>query len=122
MKYLPRCEPIVSFGDGGFRFAGMSHRGSLLILPGSMRAWAPSVPLVPDDFALAVEERQRFDVLIIGTGATMQHLALPVAHYLSAQDVHFDCMGTSSAIHIYNIMLGERRRVAAALCAVGGHA
>ena len=31
--------PIEAYGKGGFRFAGMSHRGSLLCLPGGIWAW-----------------------------------------------------------------------------------
>ena len=31
--HLPTPAPIDAYGNGGFRFAGMSHRGSLLCLP-----------------------------------------------------------------------------------------
>ena len=31
--------PIDAYGKGGFRFAGMSHRGSLLCLPSGIWAW-----------------------------------------------------------------------------------
>ena len=31
--------PIEAYGKGGFRFAGMSHRGSLLCLPDGIWAW-----------------------------------------------------------------------------------
>ena len=37
--HLPRPAPIESYGNGGFRFAGMSHRGSLLCLPDGSWAW-----------------------------------------------------------------------------------
>jgi uncharacterized protein len=37
--HLPRRAPIDAYGDGGFRFAGMSHRGSLLCLPDGIWAW-----------------------------------------------------------------------------------
>ena len=32
-SFYPGRAPIDAYGNGGFRFAGMSHRGSLLILP-----------------------------------------------------------------------------------------
>jgi len=32
-RFYPALAPIEAYGNGGFRFAGMSHRGSLLILP-----------------------------------------------------------------------------------------
>ncbi len=31
--HYPARAPIDAYGNGGFRFAGMSHRGSLLIVP-----------------------------------------------------------------------------------------
>ena len=35
----PGRAPIEAYGNGGFRFAGMSHRGSLLCLPSGIIAW-----------------------------------------------------------------------------------
>ncbi len=118
-KFLPRQEVIESFGDGGFRFGGMSHRGSLLILPSGMRAWAPSSPITIADFAAILPEKTLFDVLLVGTGSTMVRLAPNVAKYLEEHGIMCDSMSTSSAIHTYNIMLAEDRRVAAALVVVG---
>ena len=37
--HLPSPAPIDAYGNGGFRFAGMSHRGSLLCLPDGIWAW-----------------------------------------------------------------------------------
>ena len=37
--HLPRRATIEGYGKGGFRFAGMSHRGSLLCLPSGIWAW-----------------------------------------------------------------------------------
>jgi uncharacterized protein len=37
--HLPQPAPIDAYGDGGFRFAGMSHRGSLLCFPDGIWAW-----------------------------------------------------------------------------------
>ncbi len=34
-----RPAPIDAYGNGGFRFGGMSHRGSLLCFPDGMWAW-----------------------------------------------------------------------------------
>ena len=43
--HLPRQALIDSHGEGGFRFAGMSHRGSLLCLPDGIWAWPVDEPL-----------------------------------------------------------------------------
>ena len=38
----PGRAAIDAYGNGGFRFAGMSHRGSILCLPSGVYAWAPA--------------------------------------------------------------------------------
>ena len=38
-RHLPGRREIEAYGNGGFRFGGMSHRGSILALPSGMRAW-----------------------------------------------------------------------------------
>ena len=37
--HYPQRAPIDAYGNGGFRFAGMSHRGSVLFLPSGIYAW-----------------------------------------------------------------------------------
>ncbi len=37
--HLPLRVPVEGYGKGGFRFGGMSHRGSLLCLPSGLWAW-----------------------------------------------------------------------------------
>ena len=37
--HFPRRAPIDAYGNGGFRFADMSHRGSILIVPSGIYAW-----------------------------------------------------------------------------------
>ena len=50
--HLPRQALIDAYGNGGFRFAGLSHRGSLLCLPSGIWAWAPAAPAEIDEAAL----------------------------------------------------------------------
>ena len=42
--HLPRSAPIEAYGKGGFAFADMSHRGSLLCLPEAIWAWPVARP------------------------------------------------------------------------------
>ena len=37
--HFPGRAPIDTYGNGGFRFAGMSHRGSILCLPSGIYGW-----------------------------------------------------------------------------------
>lgn len=120
MKFLPQQAPIEQFGNGGFRFAGMSHQGSLLVLPSGMRAWRPVrwEDVTHADLAEVLREAADIDFLVIGTGASMQRLPQIIADRLKGHVVATDCMSTSSAVHTYNVMLAENRRLAAAFIAV----
>lgn len=120
MKFLPQQAPIEHFGNGGFRFAGMSHQGSLLVLPSGMRAWHPVrwEDVTPQDLGGVLAEKAAIDFLVIGTGATMQRLPPVIAKLLQGEILSADCMSTSSAIHTYNVLLAESRRVAAAFIVV----
>ena len=51
--HLPHQAPIEAYGKGGFRFAGMSHRGSLLCLPDGIWAWPVEAPAAITDEVLA---------------------------------------------------------------------
>ena len=37
--HFPGRAPIDAYGNGGFRFADMSHRGSILCLPSGSHGW-----------------------------------------------------------------------------------
>jgi uncharacterized protein len=118
--HLPRSAPIEAYGKGGFAFADMSHRGSLLCLPDAIWAWPVTRPEEIDKYALeqVFAAANAIDTLIVGTGTGVW---LPPAHLrqaLRGVSIVLDAMQTGPAIRTYNIMMGERRRVAAALIAV----
>ncbi|MFB9266520.1 Mth938-like domain-containing protein [Bradyrhizobium erythrophlei] len=118
--HLPRSAPIEAYGKGGFAFADMSHRGSLLCLPDGIWAWPVTTPQQIDEYSLArvFAAANAIDTLIVGTGTEVWVPPKPLREALRAVRVVLDPMQTGPAIRTYNIMLGERRRVAAALIAV----
>jgi uncharacterized protein len=118
MKFLPQVLPISSFGDGGFRFGAMSHLGSLLVLPSGMRAWEISGALKISDFSEIVREKSEIDFVLLGTGAEMLRPPRDVLTFFAAENLNVDFMSTSSAVHTFNVMLAEGRRIAAAMVAV----
>ena len=118
--HLPRSAPIEAYGNGGFAFAEMSHRGSLLCLPDAIWAW-PVVKAADIDKASLQQvfaAAEGIDTLIIGTGTEVWLPPSGLREALRAVKVMLDPMQTGPAIRTYNIMIGERRRVAAALIAV----
>ncbi|WP_316165326.1 MULTISPECIES: Mth938-like domain-containing protein [unclassified Bradyrhizobium] len=118
--HFPRSAPIDGYGKGGFAFAGMSHRGSLLCLPDSIWAWDVIQPDQIDRYSLqrVFDAANGIDTLIIGTGNEVWIAPAPLRAALRGVNVVLDAMQTGPAIRTYNVMIGERRRVAAALIAV----
>ena len=118
--HLPHQALIDAHGGGGFRFADMSHRGSLLCLPDAIWAWPVTRPSEIDQFSLArvFAAANAIDTLIIGTGTAVWLPPKMLREALRGVGVVLDAMQTGPAIRTYNIMMGERRRVAAALIAV----
>ncbi|WP_407152401.1 Mth938-like domain-containing protein [Bradyrhizobium sp. ORS 86] len=118
--HLPRPAPIEAYGKGGFAFADMSHRGSLLCLPDGIWAWPVTSPQQIDQYSLAqvFAAANAIDTLIVGSGNEVWVPPKGLREALRAVRVVLDPMQTGPAIRTYNIMLGERRRVAAALIAV----
>ena len=118
--HFPERAPIDAYGNGGFRFAGMSHRGSILCVPSGIYAWAARTPEDLDEaaFARAMAEAQAIDVLLVGVGRTPLRLSEPLGWALRGAGLRFDAMSTGAAVRTYNVMISERRAVAAALLAV----
>ena len=118
--HLPRSAPIDAYGKGGFVFAGMSHRGSLLCLPDAIWAWPVKKPaeISEESLARVFEAANIIDTLILGSATDVWIPPKDLRQALRAVHIVLDPMQTGPAIRTYNIMIGERRRVAAALIAV----
>jgi uncharacterized protein len=117
---LPYPAPIEAYGKGGFSFAGMSHRGSLLCLPDGIRAWP--VARVEDitEAALApvLEQAAGIAIFLIGTGREAWTLPEPLRLLFLKRKLAVELARTGTAVSTYNILLGEGRAVAAGLIAV----
>jgi uncharacterized protein len=119
-RHLPRQALIEAHGAGGFRFAGMSHRGSLLCLPDGIWAWPVSEPAALTDaaFALVFDRVETLDFFILGTGHTPWVAPESLKARFREAHVSVDAMITGPAVRTYNVMLMENRRVGAGLIAV----
>jgi uncharacterized protein len=118
--HLPRQALIDAHGAGGFRFAGMSHRGSLLCLPDGIWAWPVPTPAALTEGILSpvFARADDLDFVVVGTGA--EPWAVPEALRARFRDAHIllDAMPTGPAVRTYNVMLMESRRVGAGLIAI----
>lgn len=118
--HFPGRAPIDGYGQGGFRFAGMSHRGSLLIVPSGIYAWNVFTPQEITEAALAriFAEAEGIDLLMIGSGRDPIALTLSLRERFRQAKIAVDVQPTGGAASTYNVLLDEGRRVAAALIAV----
>ena len=119
--FLPGRHLIEGYGSYGFHFGGMSHRGSILALPSGIYAWDVTGPEELSAVALAqvfTEPRGDIEHLLIGTGDELRPLAKDLREALRAAGIRAEPMATGAAARTYSILLGENRRVAAALIAV----
>jgi len=118
--HFPGRAPIEAYGNGGFRFADMSHRGSILCLPSGIYGWDANegAALTPALFEKVMAETLEIEFLLVGTGMEIRPLPADLKAALRAADVSSDPMSTGAAVRTYNVMLAESRAVAAALIAV----
>ena len=118
--HLPRSAEIDAYGKGGFRFAGMSHRGSLLCLPDGIWPSSVTTPQEIDASALALvlDAEPRVEHCLIGSGRDPWFLPKDLAERFAGRGIAVEAMTTGAAVRTYNILVAERRRVAALLIAV----
>lgn len=118
--FVPGRYPIDAYGNGGFRFADMSHRGSILVLPSGILAWTITDPmqLDPAAFAPVLVEAAEIELLLIGSGRDVVPLDETLRWHFREAGLRLDVMQTGAAARTFNILLAEKRRVAAALIAV----
>lgn len=116
--FVPGRHKIDDYGKGGFRFADMSHRGSIVASPKGVQAVeltkAEEIDAATLDLALAVP----VDLLIVGTGPDLLPLPAALRAKIRAAGVGCETMATGAAVRTYNMLVEDNRLVAAILIAV----
>ncbi len=117
--HFPGRAPVDTYGNGGFRFAEMSHLGSILCLPSGIYGW---VAKTPGDITVKTFERvlseTELEVVLVGTGKDLVQLPQSLHDALATKGMRADPMSTGAAARTYNVLLAEGRAVGAALLAV----
>ena len=118
--HFPGRVPIDAYGNGGFRFAEMSHRGSLLCLPSGIYGWDVEEPseLNVAGFQKLFEEADEIEILLVGSGTDLVPIQGELRGRLREVHITADAMATGAAVRTYNVLVAEGRAVAAALLAV----
>ena len=113
--------PIEAYGDGGFRLDKKRVSGSMILLPDEgMFPW--EIVSVAEaqikNFSRLIDAAGSFDLVLVGTGEMLVFLPPDLKRALAAIPLHVEVMNTGAACRTYNVLLGEGRRIAAALIAV----
>jgi uncharacterized protein len=121
--YLNERVPIDAYGNGGFRFRDMSHRGSLLCLPSGVFGWKPDDggQLELADFRAILDAPEGIGFVLLGTGDVQVFPPAEVRKAFVEAGIGLEPMTTGAAVRTYNVLLAEGRDVACALIAVDEH-
>ena len=106
------APPIEGYGPGFFRIGGEVLHGARLLGPDLNAAWDGTSP----DAALALAGK--IDVLLLGLGPEISAPPAAFVEALEAAGIGVEFMATPPACRTYNVLLGEGRRIAAALLPV----
>ena len=107
------AQPVEGYGPGFFRVGGHVLRGACLITPWDAGLWGG---LSDTETPLAMVGR--IDVLLLGMGAEIGHPPRAFSAALEEAGIGVEVMSSPAACRTYNVLLGEGRRIAAALLPV----
>lgn len=109
-------QVIESYGRRGFRVAGIAYAGPILVFPDATLDWeVAGIEAVSAETLRPVIERCSTEILLLGCGSRMTPVPAAVRQALRAAGIGLEPMDTGAACRTYNVLLGEDRRVAAAL-------
>ena len=117
--FYPHRAPIEAYGPDGFRFAGMMHKGSLLILNDGIHRWPPASlsALTRHDFAQVLQRAKSGSFLLLGTGNTIARPPKLLRDAFADAGITIDFMDTGAAVRTWNVLVAEDRDCLAALLA-----
>jgi uncharacterized protein len=109
---------IQSYAGGVFRVSNQTYNNALIVAPHETVLWE-SVnsfdDLIFEKFQYLIDQADDIDVVLLGTGASMQFFDPALKEQLSAKGIVVDVMDTGAACRTYNVLMAEGRRVVAAM-------
>ena len=113
-------QVVLGYGKGGFLVSDQQWHGAILVFPDRTLPWDAMAlaDLTVASFRAVTESNPPPDILLIGTGARMAMLPAGLRADLRSLGLAIETMDTGAACRTYNLLVGEERRVAAALLPV----
>ena len=111
---------IQRYGNGKFQISEKQYDHSVLVFPDQIIPWTPidTNNLIVDDFKKVLTVGPSVELLLLGCGKTTWFLPLPLRDELKEMGLVLEPMDTGAACRTFNVLLGEDRRIAAALMLV----
>lgn len=108
------ARPFDGYGPGFFRIGGAVVEGACLLTPGGVAPWGGYA-----DAAALTALAEEVDVVFVGTGAEIAHVPGDFRAAVEGAGIGLEVMATPAACRTFNVLVGEGRRVAAAVLPVG---
>lgn len=117
MDITPQLDTAVShinsYGDGGFTVNNTRYEGSLVVHGERVQSWNGEISIE----SLMEVQWGAIDILLIGCGTQGAFIPPAIRQHFKSMGIVIDSMDTGAACRTFNILIGEQRRVAAALTA-----
>ncbi|WGH79752.1 Mth938-like domain-containing protein [Jannaschia ovalis] len=108
------ARPFDGYGPGFFRVGGEVVEGALVLHAGGIAGWDGY-----RDAEALTRLAGRVDFVLVGTGAEIAHVPGDLRAAVEEAGLGLEVMNTPAACRTYNVLVGEGRRVAAAVLPVG---
>jgi uncharacterized protein len=107
---------VTGYGAGYLAVNAIRHESPLVITPDQApERWAVPQFDALDAAAMAALLEKRPEIIVLGTGTTQRFAAPAVLRPLIEAGIGLETMNTPAACRTYNILMGEGRRVLAAM-------
>lgn len=108
---------IQGYGVGRFRIGQTIHETHLLVSAEHVSRWhvTDAASITPESLDAFLNHAPPLEVILFGTGKTIQPLPQSIRALLKEKHIGIDVMDTGAACRTYHVLLAEKRRVGAAL-------
>ena len=121
MPPLSRDIPLINrYGAGVFVVSGQEKKTSIILSARGVNEWNVHHFSELDNHSIIAlcEQAKECDIFLIGSGESQEFLSPALRQIGREYSIAIDCMDTGAACRTYNVLIGEGRRVMAALVLV----
>lgn len=113
----PVLQIINGYAPGTFHVSGVDYHGPVLVIPNRTLRWDVTslADATVDSLQAVIEASPKVELLIVGCGRSIRPVPPTLRAGLRQHGIVVEPMDTGAACRQYAVLLGENRRVAAAL-------